>query len=127
MLTRTRNILLLTLMSIPGLGADAPPAPLHIDGPEQSQVDPAKPGGGLPPALGVQNIEVFRACRARPSLSDGKGYTYHHHVDLACWKGKLWLAWDSCERDEDTWPSHELFSTSTDGVEWSPPLELFPQ
>src|SRR5205823_106563 len=32
-----------------------------------------------------------------------------------------------CERDEDVWPSREVYSTSADGATWDPPRELFPQ
>lgn len=99
---------------------------LVIDGPEQSLFDPALPDGGLPPAVGVKSYCVFRATRDVPALSDGVGYTYHHHVDMAVWRGRLYVGWNSCERDEDVWPSRELFSTSDDGVAWTPPAELFP-
>jgi hypothetical protein len=98
---------------------------LQIDGPEQSMLDANLPDGGLPPAVGVQSFQVFRA--SRDLKPDGVGFTYHHHVDMACWRGRLYVAWNSCERDEDVWPSRELFSTSVDGAIWSPPSELFPQ
>ena len=98
---------------------------LLITGDEQSRLDPALPDGGLPPAVGVQSFQVFRASPAvRP---DGNGWTYHHHVDLACWRGRLYVGWNSCEKDEDVWPSRELYSTSLDGRAWDAPRELFPQ
>jgi hypothetical protein len=100
-------------------------SPLTITGPEQSTIDKNLPAGGLPPARDVTNIPVFRANRAAPGA--GMGYTYNHHVDMACWKGRLYVAWDSCEKDEDVWPSREVYSTSSDGHHWSPPVELFPQ
>ncbi|MEO6435847.1 MAG: hypothetical protein ABIP55_08810, partial [Tepidisphaeraceae bacterium] len=57
--------------------------PLIIEGPEQAKVDPALADAGLPPAVGVQSFQVFRASKVlRP---DGLGWTYHHHVDMACW------------------------------------------
>jgi hypothetical protein len=83
--------------------------------------------GGLAPVVGVQNIEVFRASRGAPDLTDGKGWTYNHHVDMACWRGKLFIAWDNGEKDEDVWPAREVYSTSEDGFTWSKPAELFPQ
>ncbi|MDW8262969.1 MAG: hypothetical protein RMJ35_10635, partial [Phycisphaerales bacterium] len=49
------------------------------------------------------------------------------HVDMACWKGRLYVGWNSCQRDEDVWPSRELFSTSVNGIEWTEPAEMFPQ
>ena len=97
------------------------------------EIDPGVPvdetlaDAGLPPAVGVKSYCVFRASRDAPDLSDGYGWTYHHHVDMACWRGRLYVGWNSCQRDEDIWPSRELFSTSSDGIDWSPPAELFPQ
>src|SRR5207248_7859264 len=99
--------------------------PLGIEGDEQSRLDPARADGGLPPAVGVQSFQVFRASKIL--RADGRGWTYHHHVDMACWHGRLYVAWNSCERDEDVWPSRELYSTSIDGRDWSAPMELFPQ
>jgi hypothetical protein len=101
--------------------------PIIIEGPEQSQIDANLPDGGLPLAVGVQSFCVFRASRDVPELADGRGWTYHHHVDMACWKGRLYVGWNSCEKDEDTWPSRELYSTSLDGVTWTEPREMFPQ
>src|SRR5262249_42227218 len=103
------------------------PDPLIIEGPEQSLVAPTLADGGLPPVVGVQSYCVFRASKAVPEITDRKGWTYHHHVDMASWKGRLYVAWNSCERDEDVWPSRELYSTSTDGARWSDAQELFPQ
>ena len=110
------------------MGAGIPASePLRIEGPEQGVVNVDLPDGALPPAIGVHNFQVFRATRGRPELADGKGYTYNHHVDMGCWKGLLYVGWNSCEKDEDTWPSRELYSTSPDGAHWSDPAELFPQ
>jgi hypothetical protein len=100
--------------------------PIVIEGPEQASVDLNLPNGGLELARGVANVQVFRASRGAAALADGKGWTYHHHVDLAAWKGRLYLAWNTTEKDEDVWPSRELYSTSADGFSWSPPRELFP-
>ena len=103
----------------------SPPASRPSSSPatSRSRIDFELPDGGLAAYPGVANIQVFRAARG----DDGKGWTYHHHVDLACWKGRLYLAWDTCEKDEDVWPSRELYATSADGVAWSEPAELFPQ
>src|SRR5689334_22445660 len=100
---------------------------IHIDGPEQSLVDPALADAGLPPAVGVRSYCVFRASKAVPEIADRRGWTYHHHVDMAGWRGRRYVGWNSCERDEDIWPSRELFSTSIDGATWSDPQEMFPQ
>jgi hypothetical protein len=39
----------------------------------------------------------------------------------------MYLAWTNGERDEDIWPSHEVYATSEDGEHWTKPQELFPQ
>jgi hypothetical protein len=101
--------------------------PITITGPEQSQIDESLPDGGLPPVPGVQNIQIFRATSDQQAATDGKGWTYNHHLDMAAWKGRLYAAWSSGERDEDVWPWREVYSTSANGVTWSPPAELFPQ
>jgi hypothetical protein len=120
-----KSLLLFALMVV-AMNARAA-EPIVIIGPEQASLDLKLPGGGLPAAAGVANIQVFRASRACPELTDGRGWTYHHHVDMGCWKGRLYVGWNSCEKDEDVWPSRELYSTSSDGLNWSKPAELFPQ
>ncbi len=100
---------------------------LQIHGPEQSLLDPTLPDGGLPPMPGVHSFQIFRASSDVPEQTDQRGWTYHHHVDMACWKGRLYVGWNSCQRDEDVWPSRELYSTSADGSAWTDPAELFPQ
>lgn len=100
---------------------------LRIVGPEVAQLNRERHDGGLPLAPGVASYGVFRASITRPDLSETKGYTYNHHPDLAAWHGRLYFGWNSGERDEDTWPARELFSTSENGRDWSAPTELFPQ
>jgi hypothetical protein len=85
--------------------------PIRIEGPTNNL-----------PAAHAQSFELFHA-----SKTNGLGYTYNHHVDMACWRGRLYVAWSSAQKDEDTWPWRELYSTSTDGRSWSAPAELFPQ
>jgi hypothetical protein len=116
------QILIVILLAGPVMAED----PIRIEGSEQSALTDKLPDGGLPPAVGVKNIQVFRASRAAADLTDGKGWTYNHHVDIACWAGRLYVAWDNGEKDEDTWPAREVFSTSVDGITWSRPAELFP-
>lgn len=83
-------------------------------------LDFSQTDGGLPLWPGATEATVVCA-------PDALGWTYHHHPDLACWKGRLYLAWNASERDEDTWPSRELYASSLDGQHWSEPRELFPQ
>ena len=100
-----------------------------IDGPEQAMVDPVPTlaDAGLQPVVGAQAWQVFRATRGVPEQADGYGWTYNHHIDIAEWNGRYYVGWNSCEKDEDVWPSRELYSTSADGATWDPPRELFPQ
>jgi hypothetical protein len=83
--------------------------------------------GGLPVAPGLETYSVVRADKEHPETSDGRGWTYQHHPDLAVWQGRLYVGWNSCERDEDVWPSRELISSSVDGRTWTKPEEMFPQ
>jgi hypothetical protein len=106
--------------------AGTQPEPIRILGDEQKKIVANLPDGGLPPAVGVQNFQVFRASRDAADITDGKGWTYNHHVDIAAWRGRLYVAWTNGEKDEDIWPAREVYSTSEDGVNWSRPGELFP-
>ncbi|MGA2443529.1 MAG: hypothetical protein ABSH08_21460, partial [Tepidisphaeraceae bacterium] len=116
------QIMIGLLLAAPGLAQD----PIRIEGPEQSRLNGKLPDGGLPPVVGVRNYQVFRASRADPQITDGQGFTYNHHVDIACGAGGLYVAWDNGQKDEDTWPAREVYSTSSDGVAWTRPAELFP-
>lgn len=100
-----------------------------IEGPEQARVKdpPDLADAGLPPVVGAQAWQVFRATRGAPEIADGRGWTYNHHIDMAVWRGRYYVAWNQCEKDEDIWPSREVYSTSADGATWDPPRELFPQ
>jgi len=121
------STLALLILGVQAAGGPGEDAPIRIVGPELARIDLTRTDGGLEQAPGLKTFIVFRANKEQPQQSDGLGWTYHHHPDLACWKGRLYVGWDSCERDEDTWPSRELYSTSTDGEHWSRPAELFPQ
>src|SRR5688500_20236102 len=108
------RIVMLALFPTTALAGDPPP--IVITGDEQKQLDLTRPDGGLRAYGGVANIQVHRA---------EPGWTYNHHVDMACWKGRLYLAWDSTEKDEDVGVSRELYASSSDGVAWSAPRGLF--
>jgi hypothetical protein len=107
---------LLVLLALLGLllpiGAAWAAPPIVITG--ATRADPATPA-----VAGARNIEVYYARES--------GWTYNHHVDMACWKGRLYVAWDSCRKDEDVGVSRERYATSADGVHWSEPQMLFPE
>jgi hypothetical protein len=101
--------------------------PIMVRGDEQGRIDMRLPDGGLQPAVGVHNVQVFRSCRVRPELADQDGWTYAHHPDLALWKGRLYAAWAMTPKDEDVPPYKVVYATSTDGFHWSGPADLFPR
>jgi hypothetical protein len=74
---------------------------------------------GLPAVVGARNIEIFHSVAG--------GWTYNHHTDMAAWKGRLYVAWDSSLKDEDVGISREQYVTSEDGEKWSAPALLFPE
>src|SRR4051795_3453947 len=81
--------------------------PIRNEASEQAKIDNTLADGGLPPVIGTRNYQVFRASRDVPGITDGKGWTYNHHMDLASWHGRLYVAWTNGEKDEDVWPSRE--------------------
>jgi hypothetical protein len=101
-----------TLLSLLLCAVAAAAEPLEIVGPTTATRD-------MPAVPGVNHVEVFRATVG--------GWTYNHHVDMGVWKGRLYVAWDQCEKDEDVGESRELYATSQDGLTWSKPQHLFPQ
>ncbi|HVU32905.1 MAG TPA: hypothetical protein VHE61_05685 [Opitutaceae bacterium] len=122
---RCLAVIIATITAQTGFASSPSGAPIQIK--SAPKIDLSKPDGGLAPVAGVENIAVFRASRAAPDRAEGKGYTYNHHPDIAVWHGRLYVAWDSGQKDEDTWPARELYSTSVNGRDWSKPAELFPQ
>ena len=121
------------LQTTAGHGGEPKPGsaelPLRYQGP--ALPNPSSPDGGLPFSPGVQNIQVYRSNRRPPSTfatvaASTAGYTYNHHQDIACWKGRLYVAWAMGLKDEDVPPSQVMFVSSRDGFAWSEPRNLFP-
>jgi hypothetical protein len=103
----------------------SPELPLVYEGP--GLIDPKAPDGHLMFSPGVQNIQIYRANRKpSPLFGDQPGYTYQHHVDIGCWKGRLYAVWAMCPKDEDTLPCRLVYSTSTDGLHWVEPKDFYP-
>lgn len=82
--------------------------------------------GQLVPAMGVHNIQTFRANREHPELAGGLSWTYNHAPMLAYWKGNFYLEYLSDPVGEHIPPSQTLLQTSKDGYEWSKPAIVFP-
>jgi len=102
------------------------PSEIEVQGNEQSRLNMTLLDGGLKPVVGVQNTQIMRVSRISKDITDGLGYTYAHHPDIAVWKGRLYAAWDMQPTREDTGPYRVVYATSANGFEWSGIAELFP-
>ena len=127
-----RNILRISCSACAVLAAFNLAAPLiqAADKPVVAYTDSTLPDtsadGGLRLAVGVQNIEVYRANRTAPTHLDHLTDTYLHQPMLAWWRGKFYLEYLSGPRDESEAPCSDSLTTSPDGVHWSPPRTVFP-
>lgn len=88
--------------------------------------NPAYHDGQLSPVVGVHNIQVMRANRENPDVSNCNGWTYNHQPMMAYWNGKYFLQYISGEKDEHVPPSMTFLQTSEDGYRWTNPQVLFP-
>lgn len=82
--------------------------------------------GGLPPVVGVENIQVYRANRAHSEHAEGLGDTYVHAPMLAWWHGRFHLDFLTAPVNEHDAPTSTSYTTSEDGVHWVPARVLFP-
>ncbi len=83
--------------------------------------------GGLPHAVGVHNIQVFRANREHPSDPGDIGFTYNHQPYLAYWNHKFYLQFLQGQVGEHEPPTRVVLATSEDGISWSDPVIIFPE
>ena len=103
---------------------DAPRDIVHYSGSTLSNVDYHH--GQLKPAVGVHNIQVFRANREHPEWADGSGWTYNHAPMLAYWNDHFYLEYLSDQTGESVPPGQTLLLTSKNGTDWGKPVVLFP-
>lgn len=82
--------------------------------------------GGLRPAIGVHNIQVYRANRTASEHQDSLADTYTHAPMLAYWRGRFYLDYLSAPVNEHDPNTSTSYTTSADGVHWEPPRLLFP-
>jgi hypothetical protein len=82
--------------------------------------------GGLRPAVGVHNFQVFRANRSAPEHADLLRDTYLHQPMLAWWRGRFYLEYLSAARNEHDPSTATSLTTSSDGRSWDPPRIIFP-
>ena len=81
--------------------------------------------GQLKPAVGVHNIQAFRANR-NGELAGGHNFTYNHQPFLAYWNDTYYLQFLSNPVGEHVAEGKTLLQTSKDGYTWSAPVDLFP-
>ncbi|TKK65806.1 six-hairpin glycosidase [Ilyomonas limi] len=82
--------------------------------------------GMLQPAVGVHNIQIFRANRQHPEEAEGFGWTYNHAPMLCYWNNTFYVEYLSDSVGESVPPGHTLLLHSKDGYKWSKPEVIFP-
>jgi BNR repeat-like domain len=82
--------------------------------------------GGLRPAVGVHNIQVYRANRTASEHGDKLADTYVHAPMLAYWKDRFYLEYLSGTKNEHDSPTVTSLTTSSDGLTWDAPRVIFP-
>ncbi|MBO9617517.1 MAG: exo-alpha-sialidase [Niabella sp.] len=83
--------------------------------------------GQLTPAVGVHNIQVFRANREHPEWAGGMNWTYNHQPMLVYWNNTFYLHFLSDPVGEHVAPGATFLVTSKDGYKWSDPVAIFPE
>lgn len=82
--------------------------------------------GQLSPAVGVHNVQIFRANRQHPEWAGGINWTYNHAPMMAYWNGTFYLHFLSNPVGEHIPPGQTILLTSKDGYSWSKPVVVFP-
>ncbi|WP_242692045.1 exo-alpha-sialidase [Aridibaculum aurantiacum] len=82
--------------------------------------------GQLSPAVGVHNIQIFRANREHPELAEGFGWTYNHAPMIAYWNNTFYVEYLSNPRGEHVPPGQTFILSSKDGYNWTKPVVAFP-
>ncbi len=103
--------------------AAPPPSPVVYHGP--TEVAPTA-DGALPPVVGVQNIQVYRANRTASAHANHLADTYVHAPMLCYWRGHFYLQYLSGPRSEHEAPCVTSITRSVDGVTWEAPRVAFP-
>ncbi len=78
--------------------------------------------GQLSPAIGVHNIQTFRANRS----SAENNWTYSHQPMLAYWNSAFYLEYLSSPVGEHVDRGQTLLMTSKNGYSWTKPVVVFP-
>lgn len=80
--------------------------------------DPKKKNSGYQQIPGVKHAVIYKG--------NWENGGYNHHSNLTMYKGTLYASWSNQAYGEDCPGQRVLFSTSKDGLNWTPPRELFP-
>jgi len=123
MIVKIKTIVLFCVSCICGATAGAQDTAKYI-GSTLSNVDYHH--GQLSPAVGVHNIQVFRANREHPELAGEHSWTYNHQPMLAYWNNQFFLEFLSNPVGEHIPPGESLLQTSKDGYQWTDPVVVFP-
>lgn len=99
--------------------------PIRVTVPEKADI--RQYDGGLRHLYGAKSYQVVRACRTRPEVQDGFGFTYNHAAMLAWWNGRFLLEYLSNPVSEHEGESQTLLVLSKDGRRWDKPQVVFPQ
>ena len=81
--------------------------------------------GQLSPAIGVHNIQVFRANREHAEKAGGTNWTYNHAPMIAYWNNQFYVQYLSNPVGEHVPPGQTLLMTSKDGYHWTNPTIIF--
>ena len=86
--------------------------------------DPRFHDGALRPVMGACHIQVMRANREHPELSQGTDFTYNHAPMLCRWHGRMYLMYLSSPVHEHDGLANALLTDSPDGLQCGTPDEL---
>ncbi len=83
--------------------------------------------GQLTPAVGVHNIQTFRANREHPEWAGGMNWTYNHQPMICYWNHTFYMHFLSNPVGEHIAPGKTFLQSSKDGYNWSAVQVLFPE
>lgn len=83
--------------------------------------------GQLTPAVGVHNIQTFRANREHGDWAGGMNWTYNHQSMICYWNNTFYMHFLSNPVGEHIAPGKTFIQSSKDGYNWSNVQVLFPE
>lgn len=83
--------------------------------------------GQLSPAVGVHNIQIFRANREHPEQAEDFGWTYNHAPMITYWNNTFYVEYLSNPVGEHVPPGQTFILSSKDGYNWTKPVVAFPK